>query len=197
MEGKVRTVISIVIPVFLFILFTASYQRYLPEKSVVELLDHYKSLQYNSEDISIRLSTTSDLETIFLNKVLPTMHYKVLDSQVTDDSAVVKVQISNINLDLMLQDYEAGLFSHNTESNTQEQTQEVDATINNFELDVLVQLLDNPEIKKQYLTQELELKLKKIDDNWVLEDDEIFFKAMLGYESEAISLDYLQYELNY
>lgn len=197
MEGKVRTVISIVIPVFLFILFTASYQRYLPEKSVVELLDHYKSLQYNSEDISIRLSTTSDLETIFLNKVLPTMHYKVLDSQVTDDSAVVKVQISNINLDLMLQDYEAGLFSHNTESNTQEQTQEVDATINNFELDVLVQLLDNPEIKKQYLTQELELKLKKIDDNWVLEDDEIFFKAMLGYESEAISLDYLQYKLNY
>ena len=40
-ENKVRTVAAIIIPVFLFVLFTASYQRYLPQKSVVELRDHY------------------------------------------------------------------------------------------------------------------------------------------------------------
>ena len=61
-ENKVRTVAAIIIPVFLFVLFTASYQRYLPQKSVVELLDHYKSLQYDNEDIAIRLSTTSSVE---------------------------------------------------------------------------------------------------------------------------------------
>ena len=45
------------------------------------------------------LSTTSSVETVFLNKVLPTMHYKVLESNVTDDQATVKVQISNVNLE--------------------------------------------------------------------------------------------------
>ena len=113
-----------------------------------------------------------------------------------DDRAVVKVEISNINLDLMLQDYEAGLIEQTIEPIIEE-TQEVDAKINNFEIILLLRLLDNPEIKKQYITQQLELKLKKIDDTWVLEDDETLFKAMLGYESEEISLNYLEYEFSY
>ena len=167
-ENKVRTVAAIIIPVFLFVLFTASYQRYLPQKSVVELLDHYKSLQYDNEDIAIRLSTTSSVETVFLNKVLPTMHYKVLESNVTDDQATVKVQISNVNLDMMLEDYEAGLVEQTIKPVIDEELTSVGSKIDDFEISVLVNLIDNPDIKKQYVTRELELNLTKVDGNWVL-----------------------------
>ncbi|MTL37893.1 hypothetical protein GMA24_09305, partial [Turicibacter sanguinis] len=145
MENKVRTVAAIIIPVFLFVLFTASYQRYLPQKSVVELLDHYKSLQYDNEDIAIRLSTTSSVETVFLNKVLPTMHYKVLESNVTDDQATVKVQISNVNLDMMLEDYEAGLVEQTIKPVIDEELTSVGSKIDDFEISVLVNLIDNPD----------------------------------------------------
>ena len=37
------------------------------------------------------------------------MHYKVLDSHVDGDTAIVSLQISNINLDYMLNDYQASL----------------------------------------------------------------------------------------
>ena len=183
-ENKVRTVAAIIIPVFLFVLFTASYQRYLPQKSVVELLDHYKSLQYDNEDIAIRLSTTSSVETVFLNKVLPTMHYKVLESNVTDDQATVKVQISNVNLDMMLEDYEAGLVEQTIKPVIDEELTSVGSKIDDFEISVLVNLIDNPDIKKQYVTRELELNLTKVDGNWVLEDNDELFKAMLGYDSD-------------
>ena len=196
-ENKVRTVAAIIIPVFLFVLFTASYQRYLPQKSVVELLDHYKSLQYDNEDIAIRLSTTSSVETVFLNKVLPTMHYKVLESNVTDDQATVKVQISNVNLDMMLEDYEAGLVEQTIKPVIDEELTSVGSKIDDFEISVLVNLIDNPDIKKQYVTRELELNLTKVDGNWVLEDNDELFKAMLGYDSDEISLKHLNREVNY
>ena len=196
-ENKVRTVAAIIIPVFLFVLFTASYQRYLPQKSVVELLDHYKSLQYDNEDIAIRLSTTSSVETVFLNKVLPTMHYKVLEINVTDDQATVKVQISNVNLDMMLEDYEAGLVEQTIKPVIDEELTSVGSKIDDFEISVLVNLIDNPDIKKQYVTRELELNLTKVDGNWVLEDNDELFKAMLGYDSDEISLQHLNREVNY
>ena len=196
-ENKVRTVAAIIIPVFLFVLFTASYQRYLPQKSVVELLDHYKSLQYDNEDIAIRLSTTSSVETVFLNKVLPTMHYKVLESNVTDDQATVKVQISNVNLDMMLEDYEAGLVEQTIKPVIDEELTSVGSKIDDFEISVLVNLIDNPDIKKQYVTRELELNLTKVDGNWVLEDNDELFKTMLGYDSDEISLQHLNREVNY
>lgn len=197
MENKVRTIAAIMIPVFLFVLFTASYQRYLPQKSVVELLDHYKSLQYDNEEIAIRLSTTSSVETVFLNKVLPTMHYKVIESNVTDDLATVKVQISNVNLDMMLEDYEAGLVEQTIKPVMDEELEAVGSKIDDFEVSLLVNLIDNPEIKKQYVTRELELNLKKVDGNWILEDNDELFKAMFGYDSDEISLQHLNREVNY
>lgn len=197
MERKVRTVFAIIIPALLFVLFTASYQKYLPQKSVAELLDHYKSLQYDNEDIAIRLSTTSSVETVFLNKVLPTMHYKVLDSNISENSATVKVQISNINLDMMLADYEAGLVEQTIKPVMDEELKEVGSKIDDFEISLLVNLIDNPEIQKRYTTHELELKLNKVDGVWVLEDSDELFKAMFGYDSEEISLDHLIREVNY
>ena len=191
------TIAAIIIAVFLFVLYTASYQRYLPHKSVEQFLDHYKSLQYVSEYIAIRLSTTSSVETVFLNKVLPTMHYKVLESNVTDDQATVKVQISNVNLDMMLEDYEAGLVEQTIKPVIDEELTSVGSKIDDFEISVLVNLIDNPDIKKQYVTRELELNLTKVDDNWVLEDNDELFKAMLGYDSDEISLQHFNREVNY
>jgi len=194
MEKTIRLISSVIIPVLLFVLFTVSYKQYLPQRNVIELLDNYKSLQYDTENVAIRLSTNSPVETILLNKVLPSMSYKVLDSHVDGDTAIVSLQISNINLDDMLNDYQASLVEQTLKSIEDESIQSA-TTIDDFEISLLVNLIDDPLIKKEYVSQEIELTLHKQEDNWVVEDSEAFFKAIMGYQSDEITFEHLSREV--
>ena len=57
MEKKIRLASSIIVPTLLFVLFTVSYQNYRPQESVKELLEDYKNLQYNTDDVAVKLTT--------------------------------------------------------------------------------------------------------------------------------------------
>lgn len=194
MEKTIRLISSVIIPALLFVLFTVSYKQYLPQRNVIELLDNYKSLQYDTDNVAIRLSTDSTLETVLLNKVLPNMSYKVLDSQVDGDTAIVSLQISNINLDNILSDYRASLVEQTLKPIEDENSQPT-STIDDFEISLLVNLIDDPSIKKEYVSQEIELKLHKYEENWVVEDSEAFFKAIMGYQSDEITFEHLSREV--
>lgn len=194
MEKTIRLISSVIIPALLFVLFTVSYKQYLPQRNVIELLDNYKSLQYDTENVAIRLSTNSPVETVLLNKVLPNMSYKVLDSQVDGDTAIVSLQISNINLDNILSDYRASLVEQTLKPIEDENSQPT-STIDDFEISLLVNLIDDPSIKKEYVSQEIELKLHKQEENWVVEDSEAFFKAIMGYQSDQITFEHLSREV--
>lgn len=179
MEKKVRLISAIIVPAVLFVLFTTTYQNYLPQRNVMELLDNYKSLHYDSENVAIRLSTDSSVETVLLNKVLPNMNYKILESHIDGDTAIVSLQISNINLDHMLNDYQASLVKQ-TLKPVQDQNLQSTAQIDDFEISLLVNLIDDPSIKKEYVSQDIELTLHKQDGIWVLEDNEAFLKRLWG-----------------
>ena len=194
MEKIIRLISSVIVPGLLFVLFTVSYQQYLPQRNVIELLDNYKSLQYDTDNVAIRLSTDSTLETVLLNKVLPNMSYKVLDSQVDGDTAIVSLQISNINLDNMLSDYQASLVEKTLKPIEDENSQPT-STIDDFEISLLVNLIDDSSIKKEYVSQEIELTLHKQEENWVVEDSEAFFKAIMGYQSDQITFEHLSREV--
>lgn len=194
MEKTIRLISSVIIPALLFVLFTVSYKQYLPQRNVIELLDNYKSLQYDTDNVAIRLSTDSTLETVLLNKVLPNMSYKVLDSQVDGDTAIVSLQISNINLDNILSDYQASLVEETLKPIEDENSQPT-STIDDFEISLLVNLIDDSSIKKEYVSQEIELKLHKQEENWVVEDSEAFFKAIMGYQSDQITFEHLSREV--
>ena len=194
MEKKVRLISAIIVPAVLFVLFTTTYQNYLPQRNVMELLDNYKSLHYDSENVAIRLSTDSSVETVLLNKVLPNMNYKILESHIDGDTAIVSLQISNINLDHMLNDYQASLVKQ-TLKPVQDQNLQSTAQIDDFEISLLVNLIDDPSIKKEYVSQDIELTLHKQDGIWVLEDNEAFFKAVMGYQSDEITFEHLLREV--
>lgn len=194
MEKKVRLISAIIVPAVLFVLFTTTYQNYLPQRNVMELLDNYKSLHYDSENVAIRLSTDSSVETVLLNKVLPNMNYKILESHVDGDTAIVSLQISNINLDHLLNDYQASLVKQ-TLKPVQDQNLQSTAQIDDFEISLLVNLIDDPSIKKEYVSQDIELTLHKQDGIWVLEDNEAFFKAVMGYQSDEITFEHLLREV--
>ena len=194
MEKKVRLISAIIVPAVLFVLFTTTYQNYLPQRNVMELLDNYKSLHYDSENVAIRLSTDSSVETVLLNKVLPNMNYKILESHIDGDTAIVSLQISNINLDHMLNDYQASLVKQ-TLKPVQDQNLQSTAQIDDFEISLLVNLIDDPSIKKEYDSQDIELTLHKQDGIWVLEDNEAFFKAVMGYQSDEITFEHLLREV--
>ncbi|MBP3909748.1 MAG: hypothetical protein J6D33_12580 [Turicibacter sp.] len=194
MEKKVRLISAIIVPAVLFVLFTTTYQNYLPQRNVMQLLDNYKSLHYDSENVAIRLSTDSSVETVLLNKVLPNMNYKILESHIDGDTAIVSLQISNINLDHMLNDYQASLVKQ-TLKPVQDQNLQSTAQIDDFEISLLVNLIDDPSIKKEYVSQDIELTLHKQDGIWVLEDNEAFFKAVMGYQSDEITFEHLLREV--
>ena len=194
MEKKVRLISAIIVQAVLFVLFTTTYQNYLPQRNVMELLDNYKSLHYDSENVAIRLSTDSSVETVLLNKVLPNMNYKILESHIDGDTAIVSLQISNINLDHMLNDYQASLVKQ-TLKPVQDQNLQSTAQIDDFEISLLVNLIDDPSIKKEYVSQDIELTLHKQDGIWVLEDNEAFFKAVMGYQSDEITFEHLLREV--
>ncbi len=194
MEKKVRLISAIIVPAVLFVLFTTTYQNYLPQRNVMELLDNYKSLHYDSENVAIRLSTDSSVETVLLNKVLPNMNYKILESHIDGDTAIVSLQISNINLDHLLNDYQASLVKQ-TLKPVQDQNLQSTAQIDDFEISLLVNLIDDPSIKKEYVSQDIELTLHKQDGIWVLEDNEAFFKAVMGYQSDEITFEHLLREV--
>ena len=194
MEKKVRLISAIIVPAVLFVLFTTTYQNYLPQRNVMQLLDNYKSLHYDSENVAIRLSTDSSVETVLLNKVLPNMNYKILESHIDGDTAIVSLQISNINLDHMLNDYQASLVKQ-TLKPVQDQNLQSTAQIDDFEISLLVNLIDDPSIKKEYVSQDIEITLHKQDGIWVLEDNEAFFKAVMGYQSDEITFEHLLREV--
>ncbi len=194
MEKKVRLISAIIVPAVLFVLFTTTYQNYLPQRNVMQLLDNYKSLHYDSENVAIRLSTDSSVETVLLNKVLPNMNYKILESHIDGDTAIVSLQISNINLDHLLNDYQASLVKQ-TLKPVQDQNLQSTAQIDDFEISLLVNLIDDPSIKKEYVSQDIELTLHKQDGIWVLEDNEAFFKAVMGYQSDEITFEHLLREV--
>ena len=189
-----RLISAIIVPAVLFVLFTTTYQNYLPQRNVMELLDNYKSLHYDSENVAIRLSTDSSVETVLLNKVLPNLNYKILESHIDGDTAIVSLQISNINLDHMLNDYQASLVKQ-TLKPVQDQNLQSTAQIDDFEISLLVNLIDDPSIKKEYVSQDIELTLHKQDGIWVLEDNEAFFKAVMGYQSDEITFEHLLREV--
>lgn len=189
-----RLISAIIVPAVLFVLFTTTYQNYLPQRNVMQLLDNYKSLHYDSENVAIRLSTDSSVETVLLNKVLPNMNYKILESHIDGDTAIVSLQISNINLDHMLNDYQASLVKQ-TLKPVQDQNLQSTAQIDDFEISLLVNLIDDPSIKKEYVSQDIELTLHKQDGIWVLEDNEAFFKAVMGYQSDEITFEHLLREV--
>lgn len=189
-----RLISAIIVPAVLFVLFTTTYQNYLPQRNVMQLLDNYKSLHYDSENVAIRLSTDSSVETVLLNKVLPNMNYKILESHVDGDTAIVSLQISNINLDHLLNYYQASLVKQ-TLKPVQDQNLQSTAQIDDFEISLLVNLIDDPSIKKEYVSQDIELTLHKQDGIWVLEDNEAFFKAVMGYQSDEITFEHLLREV--
>ena len=189
-----RLISAIIVPAVLFVLFTTTYQNYLPQRNVMQLLDNYKSLHYDSENVAIRLSTDSSVETVLLNKVLPNMNCKILESHIDGDTAIVSLQISNINLDHMLNDYQASLVKQ-TLKPVQDQNLQSTAQIDDFEISLLVNLIDDPSIKKEYVSQDIELTLHKQDGIWVLEDNEAFFKAVMGYQSDEITFEHLLREV--
>lgn len=194
MEKKVRLFSAIIVPALLFVLFTVGYQSYLPQQNVIELLDQYKSLHYDSENVAIRLETDSSVETVFLNKILSTMDYKILESHVEGDNATVSLQISNINLDDMLNTYEASLVEQTIKSVENQNTEAV-SHIDDFEISLLVNLIDDPDIKKEYVSQEIDLNLHKDNGKWVLEDSDEFFKAIVGCQSDHITFEHLTREV--
>lgn len=158
MEKKIRLASSIIVPTLLFVLFTVSYQNYRPQESVKELLEDYKNLQYNTDDVAVKLTTNSAVETVLLNKVLPNMNYKVLQSQIDDDKAIVTLEVSNVNLDHMLQHYESNVVEQ-TIKPIEDDVLEASAHIDDLEVSLLVNLIDNPDIQKDYITQQIEVTL--------------------------------------
>ncbi|MDE5977628.1 MAG: hypothetical protein K2G70_04075 [Turicibacter sp.] len=195
MGNKIRLFSAVAIPLCLFTFFMTSYQNYLPSQRVIDVLDHYQSLQYNSEDISMRLLTDSSVETVLINKMLPSMTYKILDTEVTDNEAKISVQISNINLDHVLETYQANLVEQTIQSISDEAVQ-ANSQIDDYEVGLLVNLIDDPSIGKDYITQEVNLTLHKENGVWVLEENEAFFKAVMGYQSDEINFSHLVVEAN-
>ena len=122
------------------------------------------------------------------------MSYKVLDSHVDGDTAIVSLQISNINLDNILSDYQASLVEQTLKPIEDENLQST-STIDDFEISLLVNLIDDSSIKKEYVSQEIELTLHKQEENWVVEDSEAFFKAIMGYQSDQITFEHLSREV--
>lgn len=189
-EKKIRLASSIIVPTLLFVLFTVSYQNYRPQESVKELLEDYKNLQYNTDDVAVKLTTDSAVETVLLNKVLPNMNYKVLQSQIDDDKAIVTLEVSNVNLDHMLQHYESNVVEQ-TIKPIEDDVLEASAHIDDLEVSLLVNLIDNPDIQKDYITQQIEVTLHKQGSDWVLEDSDELFKAVIGSQSDVISFEHL------
>lgn len=195
MEKKIRLASSIIVPTLLFVLFTVSYQNYRPQESVKELLEDYKNLQYNTDDVAVKLTTNSAVETVLLNKVLPNMNYKVLQSQIDDDKATVTLEVSNVNLDHMLQHYESNVVEQ-TIKPIEDDVLEASDHIDDLEVSLLVNLIDNPDIQKDYITQQIEVTLHKQGSDWVLEDSDELFKAVIGSQSDVISFEHLVRETN-
>ena len=61
---------------------------------------------------------------------------------------------------------------------------------------MLVNLIDNPDIQKDYITQQIEVTLHKQGSDWVLEDSDELFKAVIGSQSDVISFEHLVRETN-
>ena len=57
-------------------------------------------------------------------------------------------------------------------------------------------LIDNPDIQKDYITQQIEVTLHKQGSDWVLEDSDELFKAVIGSQSDVISFEHLVRETN-
>ena len=195
MENKIRLASSIIVPTLLFTLFTVSYHNYRPQENVKELLDNYKNLQYDTDEVAVKLSTDSAVETVLLNKILPNMNYKVLQSHIDNDIATVTLEISNVNLDQVLHNYETSVVEQ-TLKPVEDETVEASSRIDDFEVSLLVNLIDDPEVEKNYVTQQIEVTLHKQGNDWVLEDSDELFRAVIGSQSDEISFEHLIRETN-
>ena len=95
----------------------------------------------------------------------------------------------------MLQHYESNVVEQ-TIKPIEDDVLEASAHIDDLEVSLLVNLIDNPDIQKDYITQQIEVTLHKQGSDWVLEDSDELFKAVIGSQSDVISFEHLVRETN-
>lgn len=92
------------------------------------------------------------------------MTHKVIGSDIEGDKAVVTIQMSNVNFDHLLDEYKLAtveqILKAIGESN--------DTRIDDYDISLIVNLIDTLPIKQEYTIHELNLKLCKINSQWGL-----------------------------
>lgn len=143
-------------------------------KAIVEL-DQEKMQKYFGEDVIDGMLlddedfVTEDEENIKL--FVKNLEYKVLETKVDGDNAVVKAKITNIDMKEVIGEYfikAMGVAFSGKDEDAMEKEME----------EILIELLQDEDIN--LTTSEVNINLHKGEDNWIIDLDEDVINAIFG-----------------
>lgn len=152
-----------------------------PDEVVSEELDAIKNLDeatmeelFNVEDAGEKTAEKS-MEDKITEILFNNMDYKIISSSTDGDTAIVKTEIINFDMKVLMQQYTTNIIEMAKENAEKEMTEEEEDKMID---DALIELLSKKDNKK--ITKTIDIKLKKEDGNWIMQDDEMFYDALLG-----------------
>ncbi len=118
------------------------------------------------------------LKTLFEN-----LTYEIQSSDVKEDTAVIKTKITTVDLGIVFQDILAEVMTKALEmaGNDEESSQQ---EIEQLFVDLLNEKTKDPDVEK--VTNEVEIKLVKKENQWLIEGDDAFINAITGNLMEAM-----------
>ncbi len=143
------------------------------EAAVIGLLDALKAgdqekvNQYVSpEDLLYAETIATDEETEMTKIVLGNMTYEVVSSSESETEAVVKVDITTVDMAIVMQEYMQKALTAAADTTTEEAMQMLQETID--------------ENKDTTVSSSVEVNVVKMDDGWKVETDEALYSAVTG-----------------
>lgn len=135
----------------------------------------YEKLTENSND----LIDNPELIDEQIKKILKELEYKIVSSEEGMDAAIVKTEITNINMDKIFREIVGNMLNFAmAESFKSESERMTEAEIEQKMLEIYDEFLEKH--KDEKITNIIDIKLNKINNQWKIEIDESLQNAITG-----------------
>src|SRR5699024_587250 len=125
--------------------------------------------EYEDEDMEIDiLESEEDIKPVFAN-----LEFEILSSEVGEDTAIVETEITNINMETIMDEYIEQSFSLAME-NIFEEDENLEEEIK----EIFIELIERND--NELVTSTVDINLRRIEDSWEIDMDDELADAITG-----------------
>lgn len=164
--------------VLLCLVISTNCMAMSPQSAVGEELNLFKNLKYDQGPIEERMAVKQPYEKKVLDKILETMDYEIISCSNNGNTSIVTVKITNLNMELIMRTAQDKVIENILKHPWNSLIDYVSGGEEKFAANVFMAIMEDT--PKEYITTTVDIKVNKVNDEWIMEESDELINAMTG-----------------